>query len=80
MLIRSPNGTFEFIDFRETAAEAATEDMFVHNPMLAQVGALSVAVPWVYIISVQAMICLLFAYLFILNSGEIRGLELAHKR
>lgn len=45
MLIRSPNGTFEFIDFRETAAEAATEDMFVHNPMLAQVGALSVAVP-----------------------------------
>lgn len=45
MLIRSPNGTFEFIDFRETAPKAATEDMFVGNPMLAQVGALSVAVP-----------------------------------
>jgi hypothetical protein len=45
MLIRSPNGTFEFIDFRETAPQAATEDMYVHDPTLAKVGALSVAVP-----------------------------------
>ncbi|CAO3619887.1 unnamed protein product [Mucor hiemalis] len=57
MLIRSPNGTFEFIDFRETAPKAATHDMFVKDPSLAAVGPLSVAVP-----------------------GEIRGLELAHKR
>lgn len=45
MLIRSPNGTFEFIDFRETAPEKATRDMFVENPELAKVGALSIAVP-----------------------------------
>ncbi|KAG1350332.1 hypothetical protein G6F62_003306 [Rhizopus arrhizus] len=57
MLIRSPNGTFEFIDFRETAPVAATKDMFVQDPALAQVGGLSVGIP-----------------------GEIRGLELAHKR
>ncbi|RCI04731.1 hypothetical protein CU098_005198 [Rhizopus stolonifer] len=57
MLIRSPNGTFEFIDFRETAPAAASKDMFVHDPMLARIGGLSVGIP-----------------------GEIRGLELAHKR
>ncbi|KAG1562954.1 hypothetical protein G6F49_000432 [Rhizopus delemar] len=57
MLIRSPNGTFEFIDFRETAPAAATKDMFVQDPVLAQIGGLSVGIP-----------------------GEIRGLELAHKR
>jgi gamma-glutamyltranspeptidase/glutathione hydrolase/leukotriene-C4 hydrolase len=45
MLIRSPNGTFEFIDFRETAPAEATEDMFVKDPILAQHGGLSVAVP-----------------------------------
>ncbi|KAI8890239.1 gamma-glutamyltransferase, partial [Backusella circina FSU 941] len=57
MLIRSPNGTFEFIDFRETAPKASHKDMFSHDPKLAQIGGLSVGVP-----------------------GEIRGLELAHKR
>jgi gamma-glutamyltranspeptidase/glutathione hydrolase/leukotriene-C4 hydrolase len=45
MLIRSPNGSFEFIDFRETAPQAASKDMYVHNPLLAQIGGLSVAVP-----------------------------------
>jgi gamma-glutamyltranspeptidase/glutathione hydrolase/leukotriene-C4 hydrolase len=45
MLIRSPNGTFEFIDFRETAPAAATKDMFVQDPVLAQIGGLSVGIP-----------------------------------
>lgn len=45
MLIRSPNGTFEHIDFRETAPAAAFKDMFVKDPMAAQIGGLSVGVP-----------------------------------
>ncbi|KAI8096996.1 gamma-glutamyltransferase [Halteromyces radiatus] len=45
MLIRSPNGTYELIDFRERAPAKAHQDMFVEDPMLAQVGALSIATP-----------------------------------
>ncbi|CAO3623063.1 unnamed protein product [Cunninghamella blakesleeana] len=45
MLIRSPNGTFEFIDYRETAPEFATQDMFVKNPILSSIGGLSIAIP-----------------------------------
>lgn len=45
MLIRSPNGTFEHIDFRETAPAASFKEMFIKDPMAAQVGGLSVGVP-----------------------------------
>lgn len=31
MLVRSPNGTDEFIDFRETAPAAAFQDMYKNN-------------------------------------------------
>lgn len=45
MLIRSPNGTYEHIDFRETAPAAAHKDMFVENPELAKYGGLAVGIP-----------------------------------
>ncbi|KAF9584567.1 hypothetical protein BGW38_006002 [Lunasporangiospora selenospora] len=45
MTIRLPNGTVEVIDFRETAPAGATPDMYKKDPMLAQVGGLSVGVP-----------------------------------
>lgn len=31
MLVRSPNGAYEFIDFRETAPAAAYQDMYNNN-------------------------------------------------
>ena len=31
MLVRSPNGSYEFIDFRETAPAAAFRDMYNNN-------------------------------------------------
>lgn len=31
MLVRAPNGTYEFIDFRETAPAAAFQDMYNNN-------------------------------------------------
>ena len=31
MLVKVPNGTFEFIDYRETAPAAASQDMFKNN-------------------------------------------------
>lgn len=46
MLIRSPNGTYETIDFREFAPGAATVLMYVNKTgSPSQVGGLSVAVP-----------------------------------
>jgi gamma-glutamyltranspeptidase/glutathione hydrolase/leukotriene-C4 hydrolase len=45
MLIRTPNASYEFIDFRETAPAASTKDMFVKDPMSAQRGGLAVGVP-----------------------------------
>ena len=45
MLVRAPNGTYEYIDFRETAPASAYERMYVEDPLLARWGGLSVAVP-----------------------------------
>ena len=41
MLVRSPNGTYEFIDFRETAPAAATEDMYSDDIDLSIFGGLA---------------------------------------
>ncbi|CAG8095505.1 unnamed protein product [Penicillium salamii] len=45
MVIRAPNGTYEFIDFRETAPAAAFEDMFKNNTKGAVYGGLASGVP-----------------------------------
>lgn len=41
VLVRSPNGTYEHIDFRETAPAAAFQDMFNGNPQASVVGGLA---------------------------------------
>ncbi|RHZ63821.1 hypothetical protein CDV55_106220 [Aspergillus turcosus] len=43
MLVRAPNGSFEFIDFRETAPAAAFEEMF--NNTSSTIGGLASGVP-----------------------------------
>ncbi|RMZ78224.1 hypothetical protein DV738_g4023, partial [Chaetothyriales sp. CBS 135597] len=45
MLVRSPNGTYEFIDFRETAPAAAFEDMYKNDPKTSLFGGLASGVP-----------------------------------
>jgi gamma-glutamyltranspeptidase / glutathione hydrolase len=41
MLVRAPNGTYEFIDFRETAGAAYTQDMYVNDTDLSLYGGLA---------------------------------------
>ena len=38
MLIHSPDGSFEAVDFREMAPAAAFEDMFKNNTRASEVG------------------------------------------
>ncbi|KAE8146225.1 gamma-glutamyltranspeptidase-domain-containing protein [Aspergillus avenaceus] len=45
MLVRAPNGTFEFIDFRETAPAAAFQDMFINSSDASTIGGLASGVP-----------------------------------
>ena len=45
MLVRAPNGTYEFIDFRETAPAAAFEDMYKNNEDASLEGGLASGVP-----------------------------------
>lgn len=44
-LIRSPEGTYEAVDFRETAPGAAYEDMYGGDVQLSVTGGLAVGVP-----------------------------------
>ncbi|KAH9867369.1 hypothetical protein IAQ61_007961 [Plenodomus lingam] len=45
MLVRAPNGTYEFIDYRETAPAAAFEDMYKNNTKASEEGGLASGVP-----------------------------------
>lgn len=41
MIVRAPNGTYEFIDFRETAPAAAFENMYKNNTQASLTGGLA---------------------------------------
>lgn len=41
MLVRAPNGSFEFVDFRETAPAAAFEEMYRNNTRSSVYGGLA---------------------------------------
>ncbi|KAH7132092.1 gamma-glutamyltranspeptidase 1 precursor [Dendryphion nanum] len=45
MVVRSANGSYEFIDFRETAPAAAFEDMFKNNEPASRLGGLASGIP-----------------------------------
>jgi len=45
MLVRSSNGSYEFIDFRETAPAAAFEDMYKNNEQASIEGGLASGIP-----------------------------------
>ncbi|KAI9037268.1 gamma-glutamyltransferase [Aspergillus affinis] len=45
LLVKSPNGTYEFVDFRETAPAAAFEDMFNNTSDASTKGGLASGVP-----------------------------------
>ncbi|RVX73408.1 hypothetical protein B0A52_03050 [Exophiala mesophila] len=45
MIVRAANGTYEFIDFRETAPAAAFEDMYKNNTQASIFGGLASGVP-----------------------------------
>lgn len=45
MIVRSSNGSYEFIDFRETAPAAAFEDMYKNNEQASLTGGLASGVP-----------------------------------
>jgi gamma-glutamyltranspeptidase/glutathione hydrolase len=45
MIVRSSNGSYEFIDFRETAPAAAFEDMYKNNEQASITGGLASGVP-----------------------------------
>ena len=62
MMIRAPNGTYDFIDYREAAPQAATEDMYKNNPQLSIHGGLAVAVPYIC--------CLVFSIFIIYVVGN----------
>lgn len=41
VLVRAPNGTYEFVDFRETAAASYYQDMYVNDTDLSLYGGLA---------------------------------------
>lgn len=45
MLVRTHNGTYDFIDFRDQAPRGSYQNMFVEDPDLTKGGGMSIAIP-----------------------------------
>lgn len=75
MLVRAPNGTFEFIDFRETAPAAAFQDMYSDDTNASIYGGLAR-----YEVDIDQLCYLMKANISSSGvPGKLRGLEYIHK-
>ncbi|KAJ5951968.1 DNA glycosylase [Penicillium vulpinum] len=74
MLVRSADGDYEFIDFRETAPAAAFEDMYKNNENASILGGLARSDKYTQNNGGQANIYTSGV------PGEVRGLEYIHKK
>ncbi|KAI1910032.1 hypothetical protein LOZ61_004681 [Ophidiomyces ophidiicola] len=68
MLIRAPNNTYEFVDFRETAPAAAFQDMYTNNTDASMLSGLASLLLTDGLFSSSGV------------PGELRGLEYLHKK
>lgn len=73
MLVRAPDGTYEFIDFRETAPAAAFQDMYEGNPKGSTEGGLARYFP-------RYRNCRMTLTQSSGVPGELRGLEHMHTK
>lgn len=77
-LVRAPDGSFEHIDFRETAPAAAFEDMYENNTQASIVGGLARLATQFFIFYSRYFWTRLISYSGV--PGEVRGLQYIHEK